>query len=35
MGIFDNKVVATPIEDAFKMTKSMYAGYESLIKRLS
>ncbi len=35
MGIFDNKVVATPIEDAFKMTKSMYAGYENLIKRLS
>lgn len=35
MGIFDNKVVATPIEEAFKMSKSMYAGYETLIKRLS
>lgn len=35
MGIFNNKIVATPIEEAFKMKKKMYEGYEELIKRLS
>lgn len=35
MGIFNNKIVATPIEEAFKMKKKMYEGYEELITRLS
>lgn len=35
MGIFNNEVVATPIEEALKMEKSMFGGTESLIKKLS
>lgn len=35
MGIFDNEVVATPIEEALKMKKTMYKDIDKLIRRLS
>lgn len=35
MGIFNNEVVATPIEEALKMEKSMFTGTEDLIKKLA
>lgn len=35
MGIFNNEVVATPIEEALQMKKKMFAGFENLTKRLS
>lgn len=35
MGIFDNEVVATPIEEALKMNKTMYKDIDKLIRRLS
>jgi len=35
MGIFDNTVVATPIEEALQMKKSMYKDIDKLIRRLA
>lgn len=35
MGIFNNEVVATPIEEALEMKKEMFKGFEHLIKKLS
>lgn len=35
MGIYDNEIVATPIEDALKMKKQMFKGYIDLISKLS
>lgn len=35
MGIFNNEVIATPIEEALKMEKAMFTGTEDLIKKLA
>lgn len=35
MGIFKNKVVATPIEEALTMKKQMFKGYKEMTKRVS
>lgn len=35
VGVFDNEVVATPIEEALKMKKNMFAGFEDLTKKLA
>lgn len=35
MGIFNNEVVATPIEEALLMKKCMYKDFDKLIRRLS
>ncbi len=35
MGLFNNKVVATPIEEALQMKKAMFEGIETLTKKLA
>ena len=35
MGIFNNQIVATPIEEALQMKKNMFEGYRELTRKLS
>lgn len=35
MGIYNNEIIATPIEEALKMKKQMFAGFPQLTKDLS
>lgn len=35
MGVFNNEVVATPMEEAFEMKKQMFKGYKGLITKIS
>ena len=35
MGIFNNQIIATPMEEALQMKKNLFEGYRELTKKLS